>query len=64
MAVTAREKSKRKRRATRRKTGRAHDATSGEYVTEEYARANPEKVVEETRLVEEPEVPALEPTLD
>ena len=54
MSVTAREKAKRKKRDKRKKTGRAHDASSGKYVSQEFAAAHPEQVVEETEKVESP----------
>lgn len=48
--ITAREKSKRKKRV---KTGKARHAGTGKFVSKDFAKANSEIVVEETKPVEE-----------
>lgn len=42
-----------KKRAKRVKTGRAHDARTGEYTTKKFAKKHPGKVVEESKKVTE-----------
>lgn len=42
-----------KKRTKRVKTGRAHDARTGQYVTKKKAQKHPGRVVEETRVVDD-----------
>ncbi len=42
-----------KKRTKRVKTGRAHDARSGKYVTKKFGEKHPGRVVEESKKAEE-----------